>query len=169
MAQMGILVDREDGSRFSLNYNKETTKDLFRYARAERLFREGEKLRWCYESEYEDFYQKNMEEKEGPSRRQRRRINHDFVVEERTKLIDSGLSPGFSTFETVDALRQCLSGVRNNHIWLLKIGTPIPEEFQVINDRGAHVKILPNEHAPVTVEKFQEMLCCLNWVKLSTE
>ena len=94
MAQMGILVDREDGSRFSLNYNKETTKDLFRYARAERLFREGEKLRWCYESEYEDFYQKNMEEKEGPSRRQRRRINPDFVVEERTKLIDLGLSPG---------------------------------------------------------------------------
>lgn len=94
MAQMGILVDREDGSRFSLNYNKETTKDLFRYARAERLFREGEKLRWCYESEYEDFYQKNMEEKEGPSRRQRRRINPDFVVEERTKLIDLGLSSG---------------------------------------------------------------------------
>ena len=94
MAQMGILVDREDGSRFSLNYNKETTKDLFRYARAERLFREGEKLRWCYKREYEDFYQKNMEEKEGPSRRQRKRINHDFVVEERTKLIDLGLSPG---------------------------------------------------------------------------
>ena len=78
----------------------------------------------------------------------------------RTKfeIISSIIFPlGFSTFKNVDALRQCLSGVRDNHIWLLKIGTPIPEEFQVINDRGAHVKILPNEHAPVTVEKFQEV------------
>lgn len=169
MAQMGILVDREDGSRFSLNYNKQTTENLFRYARTDRLFNEGEKLRWCYESEYGDFYQKKMEETKGPRGRQRSRINYDFVVEERTELIDLGLSSGFSTFKTVRALRKRLKGVNTNHIWLLEIGTPIPEEFQMINDEDNddHVKILPDENAPVTVKKFQEMLCCLNWVKLS--
>lgn len=100
MAQMGILVDREDGSRFSLNYNKQTTENLFRYARTERLFNEGEKLRWCYESEYGDFYQKKMEETKGPRGRQRSRINYDFVVEERTELIDLGLSSGNVLHET---------------------------------------------------------------------
>lgn len=65
--------------------------------------------------------------------------------------------PGFSTFRNVRTLRERLSRVRDSRIWLLEIGTPIPEEFQVINDRGAHVKILPSEHAPVTVGKFQEV------------
>ena len=65
--------------------------------------------------------------------------------------------PGFSTFKNVRALRKHLRRVRDSRIWLLEIGTPIPEEFQVINDRGAHVKILPSEHAPVTLGKFQEV------------
>ena len=67
--------------------------------------------------------------------------------------------PGFSTFKNVRALRECLRGVNTNHIWLLEIGTPIPEEFQMINDEDHddHVKILPDESAPVTVEKFQEV------------
>ena len=61
--------------------------------------------------------------------------------------------PSASTFKTVEALRLCRSTVRDNHIWLLEIGTPMPEEFQVINDHDDHVKILPNKRAPVTVEK----------------
>lgn len=31
------------------------------------------------------------------------------------------------------------------------------QEFHAINDRDDHVKFLPNERAPVTVEKFQEV------------
>ncbi|CAH3127806.1 unnamed protein product [Pocillopora meandrina] len=170
MAQMGILVDREDGSRFALNYNQQTTGNLFRSAKEpERLFRREEKLRMCFRSVYTDFYEREMDKTERSSGRQRGRFNYDFVVEEETGLIIVRLSSGFSTFKTVDALRECLSGVRDDQIWLLETGTPIPEEFQVINDRLAHVKILPSEHASVTVEKFQEMLCCLNWVKLSIE
>lgn len=168
MAQMGILVDREDGSRFALNYNQQTTENLFRSAKApERLFRREEKLRMCLRSDYTDFYERKMDETERSSGRQRGRFNYDFVVEEETGLIIVGLSSGFSTFKTADALRKCLSRVRDDQIWLLETGTPIPEEFQVINDSLAHVKILPSEHASVTLEKFQEMLCCLNWVKLS--
>lgn len=168
MAQMGILVDREDGSRFALNYNQQTTGNLFRSAKPERLFGREEKLRMCFRSVYTDFYERELDEKERSSG-QRERFNYDFVVEEETGLIIVGLSSGFSTFKTVDALRKCLSRVRDDQIWLLETGTPIPEEFQVINDHLAHVKILPSEHASVTLEKFQEMLCCLNWVKLSIE
>lgn len=158
MAQMGILVDREDGSRFALNYNQQTTENLFRSAKApERLFRREEKLRMCLRSDYTDFYERKMDETERSSGRQRGRFDYDFVVEEETGLIIVGLSSGFSTFKTVDALRECLNGVRDDQIWLLETGTPIPEEFQVINDHLAHVKILPSEHASVTVEKFKEV------------
>ena len=73
--------------------------------------------------------------------------------------------PGFSTFKNVRDLRKRLSRVRDDHIWLLETGTPIPEEFQVINDRHAHVKILPSEHASVTVEKFQEVFITIYLLK----
>ena len=82
------------------------------------------------------------------------------------EIIASTIFPlGFSTFKTVDALRECLSKVRDDQIWLLETGTPIPEEFQVINDRLAHVKILPSEHASVTVEKFQEVFITIYLLK----
>ena len=55
-------------------------------------------------------------------------------------------------FETIPSA-STFKLVRDNHIWLLEIGTPMPEEFQVINDHDDHVKILPNIRAPVTVEK----------------
>ena len=55
-------------------------------------------------------------------------------------------------FETIPSA-STFKLVRDNHIWLLEIGTPMPEEFQVINDHDDHVKILPNKRAPVTVEK----------------
>lgn len=75
--------------------------------------------------------------------------------------------PGFSTFKTVRALRKRLKGVNTNHIWLLEIGTPIPEEFQMINDEDNddHVKILPDENAPVTVKKFQEVFITIYLLK----
>ena len=95
MAQMGILVDREDGSRFALNYNQQTTENLFRSAKApERLFRREEELRRCFRSVYIDYYERNMHETERSSGRQRRRFNYDFVVEEETGLIIVGLSSG---------------------------------------------------------------------------
>lgn len=52
-----------------------------------------------------------------------------------------------------------------NHIWLLEKGTPIPEELQVINDDGNHVKILPDERTPVTVEKFKEVFITVSLLK----
>lgn len=94
MAQMGILVDREDGSRFALNYNQQTTENLFRSAKApERLFRREEKLRMCLRSDYTDFYERKMDETERSSEK----FNYDFVVEEETGLIIVGLSSGKCT------------------------------------------------------------------------
>lgn len=100
MAQIEILVDKEDGSRFALNYNKQTTGNLFRYARAERLFGKEEELRWRYESEYEGFFENSMAEPEGEGgeRRgkrgsQRKRIHCDFFVDD-TKSINLKLSSG---------------------------------------------------------------------------
>lgn len=82
------------------------------------------------------------------------------------EIIASTIFPlGFSTFKTADALRKCLSRVRDDQIWLLETGTPIPEEFQVINDSLAHVKILPSEHASVTLEKFQEVFITIYLLK----
>lgn len=52
-----------------------------------------------------------------------------------------------------------------NHIWLLEKGTPIPEELQVINDDGNHVKIMPDERTPVTVEKFKEVFITISLLK----
>ena len=96
MAQMEILVDREDGSRFALNYNKQTNGNLFRYARAERLFGREEELRWRYESEYEGFFENIMAiEPEGEGG-ERRRINCDFVVDD-AKWINLNLSSGKCT------------------------------------------------------------------------
>lgn len=96
MAQIEILVDREDGSRFALNYNKQTNGNLFRYARAERLFRREEELRWRYESEYEGFFENIMAiEPEGEGG-ERRRINCDFVVDD-AKWINLNLSSGKCT------------------------------------------------------------------------
>ena len=96
MAQIEILVDREDGSRFALNYNKQTNGNLFRYARAERLFGKEEELRWCYESEYEGFFENIMAiEPEGEGG-ERRRINCDFVVDD-AKWINLNLSSGKCT------------------------------------------------------------------------
>lgn len=91
MAQIEILVDREDGSRFALNYNKQTTGNLFRYARAERLFGKEEELRWRYESEYEDFFENFMATK--PKEEGGERINCDFFVDD-TKSINLNLSSG---------------------------------------------------------------------------
>ena len=96
MAQIEILVDREDGSRFALNYNKQTNGNLFRYARAERLFGREEELRWRYESEYEGFFENIMAiEPEGEGG-ERRRINCDFVVDD-AKWINLNLSSGKCT------------------------------------------------------------------------
>lgn len=96
MAQIEILVDREDGSRFALNYNKQTNGNLFRYARAERLFGKEEELRWRYESEYEGFFENIMAiEPEGEGG-ERRRINCDFVVDD-AKWINLNLSSGKCT------------------------------------------------------------------------
>lgn len=100
MAQIEILVDREDSSRFALNYNKQTTGNLFRYARAVRLFGIEEELRWCHEKEFKVFYKNFMAEPkgEGCERRgkrgsKRRRINFDFFVDD-TRLINLKLSSG---------------------------------------------------------------------------
>ena len=57
MAEKEMLVDREDHSRFALNYNKQTTENLFRLARAGRLLGKGEKLNSCTESEYIAYYE----------------------------------------------------------------------------------------------------------------
>ncbi|PFX18634.1 uncharacterized protein LOC111339259 [Stylophora pistillata] len=160
MARMEIVEGRDAGSRFALNYSQHTTTELFRYAYERRLFEN--KLRFWFESDYWDFYQENMNETEGTRRRE---FKFDFVIEEQSRLIIPGLSSGISTFKTVEALRAALSKVRDSRIWLLEISTPIPEEFELINDRGHHVKIRPNKSVQVTVENFQEMLCCLNWVK----
>ena len=88
-------MDREDGSRFALNYNQQTTGNLFRSAKEpERLFRREEKLRMCFRSVYADFYEREMDEAERSSGRQRGRFNYDFVVEEETGLIIVRLSSG---------------------------------------------------------------------------
>lgn len=96
MAQIEILVDREDGSRFALNYNKQTNGNLFRYARAERLFGREEELRWRYESEYEGFFENIMAIEPEGERGERRRINCDFVVDD-AKWINLNLSSGKCT------------------------------------------------------------------------
>ena len=96
MAQIEILVDREDGSRFALNYNKQTNGNLFRYARAERLFGREEELRWRYESEYEGFFENIMAIEPEEERGERRRINCDFVVDD-AKWINLNLSSGKCT------------------------------------------------------------------------
>ena len=62
MAEKEMLVDREDDSRFALNYNKQTTETLFRLARAGRLFGKGEKLNSCTESEYIAYYEAKPEQ-----------------------------------------------------------------------------------------------------------
>ena len=90
------------------------------------------------------------------------------VLRIKFEIIASTIFPlGFSTFKTVRALRKRLKGVNTNHIWLLEIGTPIPEEFQMINDEDNddHVKILPDENAPVTVKKFQEVFITIYLLK----
>ena len=62
MAEKEMLVDREDDSRFALNYNKQTTENLFRLARAGRLLGKGEKLNSCTESEYKTYYEAKPEQ-----------------------------------------------------------------------------------------------------------
>ena len=62
MAEKEMLVDREDDSRFALNYNKQTTENLFRLARAGRLLGKGEKLNSCTESEYIAYYEAKPEQ-----------------------------------------------------------------------------------------------------------
>ena len=62
MAEKEMLVDREDDSRFALNYNKQTTENLFRLARAGRLLGKGEKLNSCTESKYIAYYEAKPEQ-----------------------------------------------------------------------------------------------------------
>ena len=90
MAENGMLVDREDGSRFVLNFNKQTTENLLRSSKApERLFGDEENLKFCSESEYKGYY-----DRDEPKRKKDKQLKADFVVHDGTKLIDLSLSTG---------------------------------------------------------------------------